>query len=66
MKRGHQTEMTGGSFDCFALVSDVIADPFRQQAERNRARQIIEELNRATVELPIFETVNQNNNAVSR
>ena len=50
-----QTEMTGESFDCFALISDIIADPFQKQRERDRARQIIEELNRATIELPIME-----------
>ena len=57
-----QVEMNNTGFDCFALIQDVLADPFQQQREQDRARQIIEELNRATLELPIFE----NNNAVSR
>ena len=50
-----QVEMNSTGFDCFALISDIIADPFQQQREQDRAREIIEDLNRATIELPIME-----------
>ena len=53
----HQLEMTSTGFDCFALIADVVADPYQQQRERDAARRIIENMKAATIELPIFEAV---------